>query len=710
MPVITENYDVVIVGAGHAGCEAALACARMGLETIMFTVSVESIALMPCNPNIGGSSKGHLVRELDALGGEMGKNIDKTFIQSKMLNSSKGPAVHSLRAQADKAAYTMSMRHVLENQDHLTIRQQEVAELITTEDVDKLTEKERKIAFDTVLSTESTKYPVDLVDKSSNTDAELSPDAQSTCEYSANDSLKAEQSRENSENNDVDNSVSNVDKHHSRIIGVRSVSGAAYFAKAVVLCTGVYLKSRCIYGDVSNYTGPNGLMAANHLSASLRAHGVQLVRFKTGTPARIDKRSIDFSKMAEQKGDERVVPFSFSTDPASVQIEQESCWLTYTNEETHKIIRDNIDRSPLYSGVIHATGPRYCPSIEDKVVRFADKPRHQVFVEPEGKYTNEMYIDGMSSSMPEDVQFAMYRTVPGLEHARIVRNAYAIEYDCLAPKQLRSSLEFRNIDGLFSGGQFNGSSGYEEAAAQGIIAGINAAQYVKGKKPLVLKRSESYIGVLIDDLVTKENHEPYRMMTSRAEYRLLLRQDNADLRLRKYGYEVGLISEEQMDALRKKEKAIKEEIDRVKHQNIGTGDAVQDFLEAHGSTRLESGATLADLIRRPELSYELLAAIDPERPDLPDDVKEQVNIEIKYEGYIDRQKRQVAQFEKAEKRSIPEDIDYDDVKSLRLEARQKLKEFRPENVGQASRIAGVSPADISVLFVYLKQLAYRNRK
>ena len=710
MPVITENYDVVIVGAGHAGCEAALACARMGLETIMFTVSVESIALMPCNPNIGGSSKGHLVRELDALGGEMGKNIDKTFIQSKMLNSSKGPAVHSLRAQADKAAYTMSMRHVLENQDHLTIRQQEVAELITTEDVDKLTEKERKIAFDTVLSTESTKYPVDLVDKSSNTDAELSPDAQSTCEYSANDALKAEQSRENSENNDVDNSVSNVDKHHSRIIGVRSVSGAAYFAKAVVLCTGVYLKSRCIYGDVSNYTGPNGLMAANHLSASLRAHGVQLVRFKTGTPARIDKRSIDFSKMAEQKGDERVVPFSFSTDPASVQIEQESCWLTYTNEETHKIIRDNIDRSPLYSGVIHATGPRYCPSIEDKVVRFADKPRHQVFVEPEGKYTNEMYIDGMSSSMPEDVQFAMYRTVPGLEHARIVRNAYAIEYDCLAPKQLRSSLEFRNIDGLFSGGQFNGSSGYEEAAAQGIIAGINAAQYVKGKKPLVLKRSESYIGVLIDDLVTKENHEPYRMMTSRAEYRLLLRQDNADLRLRKYGYEVGLISEEQMDALRKKEKAIKEEIDRVKHQNIGTRDAVQDFLEAHGSTRLESGATLADLIRRPELSYELLAAIDSERPDLPDDVKEQVNIEIKYEGYIDRQKRQVAQFEKAEKRSIPEDIDYDDVKSLRLEARQKLKEFRPENVGQASRIAGVSPADISVLLVYLKQLAYRNRK
>lgn len=710
MPVITENYDVVIVGAGHAGCEAALACARMGLETIMFTVSVESIALMPCNPNIGGSSKGHLVRELDALGGEMGKNIDRTFIQSKMLNSSKGPAVHSLRAQADKAAYTMSMRRVLENQDHLTIRQQEVAELITTEDVDKLTRKERKIALDTVLSTESTKCPVDMVDKPSNTDAELSRDEQSTCEYSAQNALKADLGQKNSENNVVDNSVRSVDKHHSRIIGVRSVSGAAYFAKAVVLCTGVYLKSRCIYGDVSNYTGPNGLMAANHLSASLRAHGVQLVRFKTGTPARIDKRSIDFSKMTEQKGDETVVPFSFSTDPASVQIEQESCWLTYTNEETHKIIRDNIDRSPLYSGVIHATGPRYCPSIEDKVVRFADKPRHQVFVEPEGKYTNEMYIDGMSSSMPEDVQFAMYRTVPGLEHARIVRNAYAIEYDCLAPKQLRSSLEFRNIDGLFSGGQFNGSSGYEEAAAQGIIAGINAAQYMKGKKPLVLKRSESYIGVLIDDLVTKENHEPYRMMTSRAEYRLLLRQDNADLRLRKYGHAVGLISDEQMEALRKKAESIRREIDRVKHQNIGTGDTVQEFLEAHGSTRLESGATLADLIRRPELSYELLADIDPGRPDLPDDVKEQVNIEIKYEGYIDRQKRQVAQFEKAEKRNIPEDINYDDVKSLRLEARQKLKEFRPENVGQASRIAGVSPADISVLLVYLKQLTYRKRK
>ena len=710
MPVITENYDVVIVGAGHAGCEAALACARMGLETIMFTVSVESIALMPCNPNIGGSSKGHLVRELDALGGEMGKNIDRTFIQSKMLNSSKGPAVHSLRAQADKAAYTMSMRRVRENQDHLTIRQQEVAELITTEDVDKLTRKERKIALDTVLSTESTKCPVDMVDKPSNTDAELSRDEQSTCEYSAQNALKADLGQKNSENNVVDNSVRSVDKHHSRIIGVRSVSGAAYFAKAVVLCTGVYLKSRCIYGDVSNYTGPNGLMAANHLSASLRAHGVQLVRFKTGTPARIDKRSIDFSKMTEQKGDETVVPFSFSTDPASVQIEQESCWLTYTNEETHKIIRDNIDRSPLYSGVIHATGPRYCPSIEDKVVRFADKPRHQVFVEPEGKYTNEMYIDGMSSSMPEDVQFAMYRTVPGLEHARIVRNAYAIEYDCLAPKQLRSSLEFRNIDGLFSGGQFNGSSGYEEAAAQGIIAGINAAQYVKGKKPLVLKRSESYIGVLIDDLVTKENHEPYRMMTSRAEYRLLLRQDNADLRLRKYGHAVGLISDEQMEALRKKAESIRREIDRVKHQNIGTGDTVQEFLEAHGSTRLESGATLADLIRRPELSYELLADIDPGRPDLPDDVKEQVNIEIKYEGYIDRQKRQVAQFEKAEKRNIPEDINYDDVKSLRLEARQKLKEFRPENVGQASRIAGVSPADISVLLVYLKQLTYRKRK
>ncbi len=652
MAAITENYDVIVVGAGHAGCEAALACARRGLETILFTVSIESIAMMPCNPNIGGSSKGHLVRELDALGGEMGKNIDATFIQSKMLNKSKGPAVHSLRAQADKAEYSRRMRMIMENQEHLTIRQQEVSEL--------LTEK---------LSTKSDQNLVDNVD---------------------NIGGKQEKPNNSKEN----------EKY--RIVGVRVVSGATYVAKSVVLATGVYLKARCIYGDVSQWTGPNGLMAANHLSESLRKNGVVLTRFKTGTPARIDKRSIDFSKCVEQKGDTPVVPFSFSTDPASVQIEQESCYLTYTNEETHRVIRDNIDRSPLYGGVIQSTGPRYCPSIEDKVMRFADKDRHQVFIEPEGRYTNEMYIDGMSSSMPEDVQFAMYRSVPGLEHAKITRNAYAIEYDCLAPKQLKASLEFKHIEGLFSGGQFNGSSGYEEAAVQGFVAGVNAGQYILGNEPLVLKRSESYIGVLIDDLVTKENHEPYRMMTSRAEYRLLLRQDNADIRLRKYGYELGLITEEQMNALKEKERLIHEEIERVSHVNIGTSEKVQSFLEAHESTRLDSGIKLAELIRRPELSYQILAEIDPKRPSLPIDVAEQVNIEIKYEGYIKRQLRQVAQFEKQEARLIPEDLDYDEVESLRLEARQKLKDFRPANIGQASRIAGVSPADISVLLVYIK--------
>lgn len=669
MPNITENYDVVVVGAGHAGCEAALACARLGLETILFTVSIESIALMPCNPNIGGSSKGHLVRELDALGGEMGKNTDATFIQSKMLNKSKGPAVHSLRAQADKAAYTMNMRRILENQDHLTIRQQEVTEILTEEDLIRLDS-------DKTICQESGKL------------------------YTKNDRLHVD---------NVDKKVDNLEKSNyqakngqTKIVGVRVISGAFYGAKAVVLATGVYLKSRCIYGDTSNWTGPNGLMAANHLSDSLKRHGIDLVRFKTGTPARIDRRSIDFSKCVEQKGDQPVVPFSFSTDPKDVQIEQQSCWLTYTNEETHRIIRDNIDRSPLYGGVIHATGPRYCPSIEDKVMRFADKDRHQVFIEPEGNYTNEMYIDGMSSSMPEDVQFAMYRSVPGLEHARITRNAYAIEYDCLAPKQLRSNLEFKSIPGLFSGGQFNGSSGYEEAAAQGLLAGINAAQYVRGEESLVLKRSESYIGVLIDDLVTKENHEPYRMMTSRAEYRLLLRQDNADLRLRKYGYRVGLISQEQMDAVREKEELIHKEIERVSGTNIGTGEQVQSFLKEHNSAALDSGMKLAELIRRPELSYQLLSAIDPDRPDLPEAVQDQVNIEIKYEGYIKRQKRQVAQFDKNEKRVIPSDLSYDDVESLRLEARQKLKEFQPENIGQASRIAGVSPADISVLMVYIK--------
>ena len=586
----------------------------------VFTVSVDSIAMMPCNPNIGGTSKGHLVKEIDALGGEMGKNIDKTFIQSKMLNQSKGPAVHSLRAQADKRAYSQSMREVLENTDHLTIRQMEIAELIVEDGV---------------------------------------------------------------------------------LTGVKAVSGAVYHCKAAVLCTGVYLNARCIYGDVSTYTGPNGLQAATHLTDSLKANGVEMVRFKTGTPARIDKRSIDFSKMEEQFGDERVVPFSFSTDPESVQIDQESCWLTYTNEETHKIIRENLSRSPLYSGMIEGTGPRYCPSIEDKVVKFADKNRHQVFLEPEGRYTNEMYVGGMSSSLPEDVQIAMYHTVPGLEHAKIVRNAYAIEYDCINPRQLLPSLEFKAIKNLFSGGQFNGSSGYEEAAAQGLIAGINAALRVQGKEELVLDRSESYIGVLIDDLVTKENHEPYRMMTSRAEYRLLLRQDNADLRLRKYGYRVGLISEEQYEALKVKEQRIQEEIERVENTYVGTSSNINELLEEYGSTLLSGGSSLAELIRRPELNYKMLAEVDPKRPKLPEDVQEQVNINIKYDGYIKRQMKQVEQFKKMEEKKIPENINYDEIQSLRIEAKQKLNLYRPINIGQASRISGVSPADISVLLVYL---------
>ena len=621
MNKLVEYIDVAVIGAGHAGCEASLAAARLGLETMVFTVSVDSIAMMPCNPNIGGSSKGHLVKEIDALGGEMGKVIDKTFIQSKMLNKSKGPAVHSLRAQADKKNYSNTMRQVLENTPHLTIKQAEVTELIVED---------------------------------------------------------------------------------GTIKGVKTYSGATYYAKAVVLCTGTYLKARCIYGDVSNYTGPNGLQAANYLTDSLKANGVEMFRFKTGTPARIDKRSIDFSKMEEQKGDERVVPFSFSTDPESVQIDQVSCWLTYTNEKTHEIIRENLDRSPLYSGMIEGTGPRYCPSIEDKVVRFADKSRHQVFIEPEGLNTNEMYVGGMSSSLPEDVQYDMYRSVPGLEHAKIVRNAYAIEYDCINPRQLVPTLEFKNIKNLFSGGQFNGSSGYEEAAAQGLIAGINAALKVKGEELLVLDRSEAYIGVLIDDLVTKENHEPYRMMTSRAEYRLLLRQDNADLRLREKGYRVGLISKEQYQDILKKEQLIKEEIERVEHVNVGASRPVQELLEQYGSTPLTSGSTLGELIRRPELNYEVLAPIDKNRPELRYDIREQVNINIKYDGYITRQLKQVEQFKKLESKKIPEDMDYDQVKSLRIEAVQKLKLYRPVSIGQASRIAGVSPADVSVLLVYLE--------
>ena len=620
MKNLEQFFDIIVVGAGHAGCEASLACARLGLNTVMFTVSVDSIALMPCNPNVGGSSKGHLVREL-ALGGEMGKNIDKTFIQSKMLNQSKGPAVHSLRAQADKQAYSTQMRKTLENTENLTIRQGEVTELL-------------------------------------------------------------------------------VEDGH--ITGVKTFSGATYHAKAVVLCTGTYLKARCIYGDVSNYTGPNGLQAANYLTDSLKKLGIEMFRFKTGTPARIAGNTIDYSKMEEQFGDERVVPFSFSTDPESVQIEQKSCWLTYTNEKTHEIIRANLDRSPLYSGMIEGTGPRYCPSIEDKVVRFADKKRHQVFIEPEGLYTNEMYIGGMSSSLPEDVQYEMYHSVPGLENAKIVKNAYAIEYDCINPRQLYPTLEFKKIKGLFSGGQFNGSSGYEEAAAQGLIAGINAAMEVKGREQLILDRSEAYIGVLIDDLVTKENHEPYRMMTSRAEYRLLLRQDNADLRLRKKGWEVGLIDDETYHKLQEKERRIQEEIERVEHATVGGSAEVQSLLESLNSTLLKSGTTIAELIRRPELNYKVLAPIDKERPELPEDVCEQVEINIKYDGYIRRQMKQVEQFKKLEQKKLPEDIDYEDVGSLRIEARQKLEAYRPVSIGQASRISGVSPADISVLLVYLE--------
>ena len=625
MPCVEETYDIIVIGAGHAGCEAALAAAHLGFQTMLFTISIDSIAMMPCNPNIGGSSKGHLVREVDALGGQMGINIDRTFIQSKMLNRSKGPAVHSLRAQTDKMAYSIEMRKTLQKTDRLSIRQAEVSELL-------------------------------------------------------------------------------IDENNGKrfVSGVKTFSGALYHAKAVILCTGVYLNARCLYGDTINETGPNGLMAATHLTDSLLKNGIKILRFKTGTPARIDKRSIDFSEMTEQFGDERIVPFSFTTDPESVQIDQVSCWLTYTNEETHRIIRENLDRSPMYSGVIEGTGPRYCPSIEDKVVHFPEKEKHQIFVEPEGLSTNEMYLSGMSSSMPEDVQYRMYRTLPGFHHAVIVRNAYAIEYDLINPSQLKNTLEFKEIHGLFSAGQSNGSSGYEEAAAQGIIAGINAAMLLKEQEPLILDRSESYIGVLIDDLVTKDITEPYRMMTSRAEYRLLLRQDNADLRLTGYGYRVGLISEERYRHVKEKEKAIASETERVQHVTVGASEEVSNLLLREGSVPLTHGMSLAELIRRPELSYQQLESIDPDRPVLSDEIAEQVNIQIKYKGYIDRQIKQVKEFKRLEGKRIPERFDYDLVPSLRIEARQKLKQFRPSSLGQASRIAGVSPADISVLLIYLE--------
>ena len=652
MNAIEETYDAIVVGAGHAGCEAALALARMGQETIIFTVSMDSVAMMPCNPNVGGSSKGHLVREIDALGGEMGKNIDRTYIQSKMLNQSKGPAVHSLRAQADKAEYTRRMRMTMENTEHLTLRQAEVAELIVDDASDTVIDKEKVDVFQ--------------------------------------------------------------GEHPVKVKGIRTKSGAAYYAKCVILCTGVYLNARCIYGDVVNHTGPNGLSAATYLSGSIEKAGIPLRRFKTGTPARIDKRSIDFSKMEEQLGDEKIVPFSFTNTEEDIKREQISCWLTYTNETTHTIIRNNIDRSPLFSGAIEGTGPRYCPSIEDKVMKFADKDRHQVFVEPEGEFTNEMYIGGMSSSLPEDVQYAMYRSVPGLEHAKIVRNAYAIEYDCISALLLKPSLEFKDVEGLFSAGQMNGSSGYEEAAAQGLMAGINAARKLQGKEPVVLDRSQAYIGVLIDDLVTKKTKEPYRMMTSRAEYRLLLRQDNADLRLTEIGHEIGLIPDERYAHFIKKRELIGEEVTRLNETMVGANQRIQKFLEEHGSTTLKTAASLADLIKRPELSYEIIAPIDDARMDIYEkdaeiwngpfasEIMEQINIELKYDGYIKRQHSQVEHFKKLEKKRIPADIRYEDVHNLRKEAIQKLSEVRPENIGQASRISGVSPADISVLMIYLK--------
>ena len=653
---VEESYDIVVVGAGHAGCEAALAAARLGFETIMFTVSMDSVALMPCNPNIGGSSKGHLVREIDALGGEMGKNIDKTYIQSKMLNVSKGPAVHSLRAQADKVEYTKQMRMTLQAEPHLTLRQGEVSELLFEECSDADNEK----AVETV-----------------NTESRTS---------------------QNLENNKGS---------RFRVTGVKTFSGAVYHAKAVVLCTGVYLKAMCIYGDTITYTGPNGLMAANHLSASMKEAGIELRRFKTGTPPRLDGNTIDYSVMSEQKGDEHIQPFSFTNREEDIKRDQISCWLTYTSEETHEVIRENIDRSPLFSGVITGTGPRYCPSIEDKVMKFPDKERHQLFVEPEGEFTSEMYLDGLSSSMPEDVQYRMVHSIPGLENAKIVRPAYAIEYDCISATDLKPSLEFKKVAGLFSAGQLNGSSGYEEAGAQGLIAGINAARLLQGKEPVVLSRSDGYIGVLIDDLVTKETREPYRMMTSRAEYRLLLRQDNADLRLTDIGYEVGLIDEERYSKFCEKRSIIESEIERLKSVMIGAGKETQDFLSRNGSAPIHTAVSLADLIRRPEFSYEKVAELDPDRPyvesgyALSEDIVEQIDITLKYEGYIDRQKKQVEHFLKMEKKKIPTDIDYSKVKNLRIEARQKLEQIRPDSIGQASRISGVSPADVTMIMLYL---------
>ena len=615
-----ENIDVAVIGAGHAGCEAALAASRIGFSTVLFSINLDSIAMMPCNPNIGGSSKGHLVREIDALGGEMGKNIDKSYIQTRMLNTSKGPAVYSLRAQADKNKYHIEMKKVLENTPNLDIVQGEISEIIVKDGV---------------------------------------------------------------------------------VTGVLKEDGVLYNCKAVIICAGTYLKAKCLYGEMAIESGPNGLRQATHLSKCLEELGIKMYRFKTGTPARIDKRTVDFSKMSIQDGDENIVPFSFENTPEDIKREQLPCYLTYTNSKTHQIINDNLHRSAMYGGMIEGTGPRYCPSIEDKIVRFADKERHQIFIEPEGEDTNEMYVQGMSTSLPIDIQIEMYRSIEGLENCKIMRNAYAIEYDCIDATQLKLSLEFKNIKGLFSAGQFNGTSGYEEAAAQGIIAGINATKYIKNEEPLVLDRSQAYIGVLIDDIVTKGSLEPYRMMTSRAEYRLLLRQDNADLRLTEIGYKVGLITEDRYNRFLDKKKKIEEDIKRIKKMSIAPSDEVNSLLEKYNSTPLSTGIKFTDLIKRTELSYTALAPLDKDRPELSYDIEEQVNIQIKYEGYIEKQLRQVEQFKKLEKKRIPKDIDYNKVMSLSLEGKQNLEKIRPESIGHASRISGISPADINMLLVYL---------